>query len=356
VVITINYRLGPAGLFAHPALTAEAAKAAPLGNFCLLDMMAALRWTRENISAFGGDSGNITISGSSAGGTSCLFLMGIPEAKDLFHKAIIHSSGGIRNIQTLAQAEAAGLRLSERLGPDANAKPADLRRLSGNDLAISTAFFRQLDLPVKPIVDGRLVTQVPADTFASGKQARIPVLMGAANGESGARQLGDDIATSGAFGFQVENATHMARAGQPAVVMPASAAQPVRTTRCRSKNPPKDVASAKPCWTTGPPSCAPANRKRRTVLHGPPSPRPHLRPWSLATRASTAKALRLGEMQDSPMRTLIPEQSSVMRKFQGRETVESVSWRVCWAMVRFIRNQSSDQVFKLPQSSLISLT
>jgi para-nitrobenzyl esterase len=215
VVITINYRLGPAGLFAHPALTAEAAKAAPLGNFCLLDMMAALRWTRENISAFGGDSGNITISGSSAGGTSCLFLMGIPEAKDLFHKAIIHSSGGIRNIQTLAQAEAAGLRLSERLGPDANAKPADLRRLSGNDLAISTAFFRQLDLPVKPIVDGRLVTQVPADTFASGKQARIPVLMGAANGESGARQLGDDIATSGAFGFQVENATHMARAGQP---------------------------------------------------------------------------------------------------------------------------------------------
>jgi para-nitrobenzyl esterase len=215
VVITINYRLGPMGLFAHPALTAESAQDSPLGNLCLLDMMAALRWTRENIAAFGGDADNITISGSSAGGTSCLFLMGIPEADGLFHKAIIHSSGGIRNIQTLAQAEAAGLRLTERLGLDRNVKSADLRGLRSDDFAISTALFRELDLPVKPIVDGRLVTQVPADTFAAGKQARIPVLMGAANGESGARQFGDDIATGGAFGFQVENAILMARVGQP---------------------------------------------------------------------------------------------------------------------------------------------
>jgi para-nitrobenzyl esterase len=215
VVITINYRLGPLGLFAHPALTAETAPDAPLGNFCLLDMMAALRWTRENIAAFGGDAANVTISGSSAGGTSCLFLMGIPEAQGLFHKAIIHSSGGIRNIQTLAQAEEAGARLAGHLGLAAGSKAADLRRVRGDDIALSTALFRKLDLPVKPIVDGRLVTRVPADTFAAGKQARIPVLMGAANGESGARQFGDEIATGGAFGFQVENAAHMARAGQP---------------------------------------------------------------------------------------------------------------------------------------------
>ena len=215
IVITINYRLGPMGLFAHPALTAEAVQDAPLGNLCLLDMMAALRWTQENISAFGGDSSNITISGSSAGGTSCLFLMGIPEAQGLFHKAIIHSSGGIRNIQTLAQAEAAGLRLAEHLGLETNAMPADLRRLPSDNLAIGTAIFRELDLPVKPIVDGRLVTSVPAETFAEGKQTRIPVLMGAANGESGARQLADEIATGGAFGFQVENAIHMVRVGQP---------------------------------------------------------------------------------------------------------------------------------------------
>lgn len=215
IVITINYRLGPMGLFAHPSLTAEAVQDAPLGNLCLLDMMAALRWTRENISAFGGDGGNITISGSSAGGTSCLFLMGIPEAQGLFHKAIIHSSGGMRNIQKLAQAEAAELRLAAHLGLETNAMPSDLRRLPSDDLAIGTSLFRELDLPVKPIVDGRLVTRVPAETFAEGKQARIPVLMGAANGESNARQLADEIATGGAFGFQVENARHMARAGQP---------------------------------------------------------------------------------------------------------------------------------------------
>lgn len=215
VVVSINYRLGTLGLFAHPALTAEAATSAPLGNLCLLDMLGALRWTRDNIAAFGGDAGNITISGSSAGGTSCLFLLGIPEADGLFHKAIIHSSGGIRNIQTLAQAEAAGQRLAEHLGLNNAVTAASLRRLPGSDLAISTTLLRKFDLPVKPIVDGRLVTRVPAETFAAGKQSRVPVLMGAANGESGARELGDDIATSGAFGFQVEHARHMAHVGQP---------------------------------------------------------------------------------------------------------------------------------------------
>jgi para-nitrobenzyl esterase len=216
VVVTINYRLGLLGLFAHPALTAEADPRDPLGNFCLLDMMAALRWTRDNIASFGGDPGNVTISGSSAGGTSCLFLMGVPEAQGLFHKAIIHSSGGIRNIQELAQAEAAGVRLAEHLGLGARITATDLRRIRSVDLALGAALFRQLDLPVKPIVDNRLVTRVPADTFAQGKQALIPVLMGSANGESGARQLGDEVATGGAFGFQIEQAAHMTRNGQPA--------------------------------------------------------------------------------------------------------------------------------------------
>jgi carboxylesterase type B len=76
VVVTVNYRLGPLGLFAHPALTAASKPDEPLGNYCLLDLLAALRWTQQNIAFFGGDRGNVTISGSSAGGTSCLFLMG----------------------------------------------------------------------------------------------------------------------------------------------------------------------------------------------------------------------------------------------------------------------------------------
>jgi para-nitrobenzyl esterase len=214
VVISINYRLGPLGLFAHPALTAESKPDEPLGNYCLLDMIAALRWTRDNVAAFGGDPGNVTISGSSAGGTSCLFLMGIPQAQGLFHKAIIHSSGGIQNIQTLSEAEAAGLRLAEKLGIGSKTTGTELRRVAAADVAIGVGGIRELSLPVKPIIDGRLVMAGPADTFAQGKQARIPVLIGAANGESGARKLGDDVATGGAFGFQRKLADDMVRAGQ----------------------------------------------------------------------------------------------------------------------------------------------
>jgi para-nitrobenzyl esterase len=214
-VITINYRLGPLGLFAHPAITAESQANEALGNYCLLDMIAALRWTRDNIAAFGGDPSNVTISGSSAGGTSCLFLMGIPQAKDLFHKAIIHSSGGIQNIQTLAEAEAAGLRLVEQLGLGTRVTSADLRRISANELALGVGLIRELNLPVKPIIDGRLVTAAPADIIAQGKQTQIPVLIGAANGESGARQFGDEVSTGGAFGFQRQLADDMVRIGQP---------------------------------------------------------------------------------------------------------------------------------------------
>ena len=214
IVVTINYRLGPLGLFAHPALSAEAGPTDALANFCLLDMIAALRWTRDNIAAFGGDPGNVTVSGSSAGGTSCLFLMGSPEARGLFHKAIIHSSGGMRNIKTLAEAEQAGAALAEQLGAGTRATAADLRRLDADDVAVSTQQIQQLGLPVKPVIDGRLVTHTPEQVFAQGKQARIPVLIGGANGESGARQFGDEVATGGAFGFQRQLADAMTRDGQ----------------------------------------------------------------------------------------------------------------------------------------------
>lgn len=215
VVVTINYRLGPLGLFAHPALTAASKADEPLGNYCLLDMLAALRWTNQNIAAFGGDPGNVTISGSSAGGTSCLFLMGIPEAEGLFHRAIIHSSGGIQNVQTLAEAESAGVRLAEHLGLGVNPTESDLRSVAGGDLAVGVGAIRRLNLPVKPLIDGRLVRAVPAETFANGRQLRVPVLIGAANGESGARQLSDEVASGGGFGFQRQLADDMQRAGQP---------------------------------------------------------------------------------------------------------------------------------------------
>lgn len=214
VVVTINYRLGTLGLYAHPALTAEAEANAPLGNYCLLDMMEALRWVQRNIASFGGDPKNVTISGSSAGATSCLFLMGIPAAKELFHKAIVQSSGGIKGILDLNQAEEAGGRLAERLKYDRTGGAAGLRGLDAGGLAAGPSLYRQLELPVKPFVDGRLVTHTVADSFAKGQQSRIPVILGATNGESGGRAAGDDIALGGAFGFQLDLARDMQRDGQ----------------------------------------------------------------------------------------------------------------------------------------------
>ena len=84
VVVTVNYRLGHLGFFAHPALEEEAGER--LYNFALLDQIAALQWVQENIHAFGGDAANVTLFGESAGARSVLSLMASPKAKGLFHK------------------------------------------------------------------------------------------------------------------------------------------------------------------------------------------------------------------------------------------------------------------------------
>ncbi|VTN08659.1 Para-nitrobenzyl esterase [Raoultella terrigena] len=89
VVVTVNYRLGHLGFFAHPALEGEEGER--IYNFALLDQIAALQWVQENIHAFGGDAANVTLFGESAGARSVLSLMVSPKAKGLFHKAIVQS-------------------------------------------------------------------------------------------------------------------------------------------------------------------------------------------------------------------------------------------------------------------------
>ena len=93
VFVSLNHRLGRFGFFAHPALTKESPND-PLGNYGYLDQIAALRWVRDNIAAFGGDPGNVTIFGESAGGGSVNTLLVSPLARGLFHKAIVQSGGG----------------------------------------------------------------------------------------------------------------------------------------------------------------------------------------------------------------------------------------------------------------------
>ena len=106
VLVAMNYRLGPLGFFAHPALTAAAAKTQPLVSYGLMDQIAALHWVKRNIAAFGGDPGNVTLFGESAGGEDALQLMAIPAARGLFGKVIVQSGGGWNPLPDLKTAEA----------------------------------------------------------------------------------------------------------------------------------------------------------------------------------------------------------------------------------------------------------
>jgi len=92
VVVTINYRLGPFGWFRHPALSTDSPEDNS-GNYGTLDIIEALRWVRNNIHVFGGDAGNVTIFGESAGGYNVLTMLASPLAKGLFHRAIVQSGG-----------------------------------------------------------------------------------------------------------------------------------------------------------------------------------------------------------------------------------------------------------------------
>ncbi len=174
VLVTLNYRLGLLGYFAHPALTKEAASDAPLGNYVQMDQIAALQWVKRNIATFGGDPDNVTVFGESAGGVSILSLLATPSAKGLFAKAIVESGGGWGKADTLADEETQGADFATRAGlPGAGATAAQLRALP-----IDKTF----DIPVKlgfgPFADGRLVPESPQHAFAQGREIDVPLIIG----------------------------------------------------------------------------------------------------------------------------------------------------------------------------------
>ena len=122
ILVTTNYRLGSLGWFAHPRLSAESENNVS-GNYGSLDMIAALKWVKNNIRAFGGDPSNVTIFGESAGGQAVGTLLASPFTKGLFHKAISQSGSGIfttRNLRKdskLISAEKIGIALADHFGP-----------------------------------------------------------------------------------------------------------------------------------------------------------------------------------------------------------------------------------------------
>ncbi|MBV9541141.1 MAG: carboxylesterase/lipase family protein, partial [Alphaproteobacteria bacterium] len=172
VLVSINYRLGLLGYFAHPALTKEAAANAPLGNYGQMDQIAALQWVKRNIAAFGGDPNNVTVFGESAGGSSILYLLATPSAKGLFNKAIVESGGGWTVPITLAQKEAEGEGFAAQVGLH-NATPEQLRAIPAE---------KTLGIPAQlgfgPFVDGRLVPVSPTRAFRDGTAMDVPLVIG----------------------------------------------------------------------------------------------------------------------------------------------------------------------------------
>jgi para-nitrobenzyl esterase len=178
VLVAMNYRLGPLGFFAHPALTAEAPKSQPLMSYGLMDQIAALKWVKRNIAAFGGDPANVTLFGESAGGGDVLQLMVVPAARGLFYKAIVQSGGGWGPLADMKAAEAAGTALAAKLGlPGAEATAAQLRALPADALTAAGG-------PTGPAIDGRLVRESAEDGFARGDQAAVPLIIGSNSNEA----------------------------------------------------------------------------------------------------------------------------------------------------------------------------
>jgi para-nitrobenzyl esterase len=182
VVVSINYRLGVFGYLAHPGLSAESPDGVS-GNYGILDQIAALRWVRRNIAAFGGSAANVTIAGESAGGLAILHLLASPQAKGLFDKAIVQSAS-LMNVPDLKHA-AFGLpsaeAIGERVSAAAGAKSlADLRAV---DAASIVTFAQKAGFAPTAIVDGRTLTRQLIETFERGEQARVPVMTGFTAGE-----------------------------------------------------------------------------------------------------------------------------------------------------------------------------
>ncbi|MEN3976723.1 carboxylesterase family protein [Emcibacter sp. SYSU 3D8] len=179
VLVSFNYRVGRFGFFAHPDM-AKAHPGEPGANYWLMDQIAALKWVKANISAFGGDPDNVTIFGVSAGGTSVNALVASPAARGLFHKAISQSGGGLFNSSMpLAQARRAGMAIAARAGV---AGPGSLDRLR----AMSTAQIlanEQGPPEFLPVVDGMLLTDTLPAMFAKGHIAPVPFLAGTNSNE-----------------------------------------------------------------------------------------------------------------------------------------------------------------------------
>ena len=191
VVVSFNYRLGRFGFFAHPALTKANADGGLLGNYGFMDEVAALKWVKRNIEAFGGDPAQVTIVGESAGGASVHMLATSPMAAGLFQRSVVMSGGGRRSVRgeaTVASAEKVGLRFAEAEGiaADDPAALAKLRALSAE--TVTDGHSRQADQR-SSMIDGKLVVEDAQTAYEHDRFAHAPMMIGATSNDLG-RHMG----------------------------------------------------------------------------------------------------------------------------------------------------------------------
>jgi para-nitrobenzyl esterase len=173
IFVSFNYRLGVFGFFAHPALTVESPEYSS-GNYALLDQIAALKWVKKNIRAFGGDPDRITIAGQSAGSASVNCLLASPLCKGLFQGAIGESGSlvlenPLLHMKSLKEAEKDGERFAQNLHAE---NLNDLRAIPAEDLQKKGFAF------YSPIVDGYVETRTVAETYKQDKQIHVPFITG----------------------------------------------------------------------------------------------------------------------------------------------------------------------------------
>jgi para-nitrobenzyl esterase len=175
VVVTVNHRLGSFGYLYLGDLAGEAYAAS--GNAGMLDLVAALEWVRDNIEAFGGDPGNVTIFGESGGGGKVSALLAMPAAQGLFHRAIIQSGPGLRMMSREKATDNA-----EKLLKTLEITPKDIERLSTFSveqiLEVNARVNRNQLGGWSPVVDGLVLPQHPFDPVAPTLSANVPLIIG----------------------------------------------------------------------------------------------------------------------------------------------------------------------------------
>lgn len=182
VVVTVNHRLNAFGyLYLAEVANDSFAKS---GNAGMLDLVAALEWVRDNVAAFGGDPGNVTIMGESGGGAKVSTLLAMPDAKGLFHKAVIQSGPGLRGIP-----KAMATKVARDLLTELQISPTDIKSLQcvPADTIIAAAHASASRtggagiggmMRLAPVVDGVVLPSDPFEPHAPAVSANVPILIG----------------------------------------------------------------------------------------------------------------------------------------------------------------------------------